>query len=87
MAEKTRKTPKAILGTVVEVGMDKSAKLRIDFTERHPLYKKYLKKSKTLVFHDEKNECKVGDQAYVMETRPLSKTKRHRLVEVIGKSA
>lgn len=83
MENKTRKTPKVLTGIVCGTSMDKSAKLRIDFIEKQTLYKKYLKRSKTLIFHDEKNECKVGDRVQVMETRALSKLKRHRLVKVL----
>ncbi len=80
-----RKVPKLVFGTVCKKSMQKSATLRIDYMEKHGLYKKYLKRSKTLVFHDENDECEIGDQAYVMETRALSKTKRHRLVKVASK--
>ena len=83
MANTERITPKTVFGIVEKVSGDKTARLRIDYTERHPLYKKYLRRSKTLLFHDENNECKVGDRAHVMETRPLSKAKRHRLVKVV----
>ncbi len=77
-----RITPKTIFGIVEKVSGDKTARLRIDYTEKHRLYKKYLRRSKTLLFHDEGNDCKVGDRVHVMETRPLSKTKRHRLVKI-----
>jgi len=87
MSTQERITPKTILGTVCKVSGDKTAKLRIDFTEKHPLYKKYIRKSKTLMFHDEKNECKVGDTVTVMETRPLAKTKRYRLVSIVGQDS
>ena len=83
MANTERITPKTIFGIVEKVSGDKTAKLRIDYTEKHPLYKKYLRRSKTLLFHDESNQCKVGDRVHVMETRPLSKTKRHRLVQIV----
>ena len=83
MEEKIRKTPKVLTGVVCGTSMEKSAKLRIDYIEKQKLYKKYLKRSKTLIFHDEKNECKIGDRVQVMETRALSKRKRHRLVKVL----
>lgn len=83
MANTERITPKTIFGIVEQVSGDKTAKLRIDYTEKHRLYKKYLRRSKTLLFHDESNQCKVGDRVHVMETRPLSKTKRHRLVQIV----
>ena len=83
MANIERITPKSIFGIVEKISGDKTARLRIDYTEKHPLYKKYLRRSKTLLFHDEGNQCKVGDRVHVMETRPLSKTKRYRLVHIV----
>jgi len=84
MSNNDRVTPKTIFGVVEKISGDKTARLRIDYTEKHPLYKKYLRRSKTLTFHDEASVCKVGDRVHVMETRPLSKTKRHRLVRVVA---
>ena len=85
MTNTERITPKTISGIVEKVSGDKTARLRINYKEKHRLYKKYLRRSKTLLFHDEGNECKVGDRVHVMETRPLSKTKRHRLVKILSK--
>ena len=85
--EKVRKAPKLIYGVVSKKTMQKTATLRIDFIEKHGLYHKYLRRSKTLIFHDENDECQINDKVYVMETRPLSKTKRHRLVKVAKTSA
>jgi len=85
MTNTERITPKTISGIVEKVSGDKTVRLRINYTEKHRLYKKYLRRSKTLLFHDEGNECKVGDRVHVMETRPLSKTKRHRLVKILSK--
>lgn len=85
MTNTERITPKTISGIVEKVSGDKTVRLRINYTEKHRLYKKYLRRSKTLLFHDEGNECKVGDRVHVMETRPLSKTKRHRLVKILTK--
>ena len=85
--EEIRKTPKLIEGIVSKKNTEKTAVLSIDYTEQHKLYKKYIRRTKTLVFHDENNECKVGDKVAVMETRPLSKSKRHRLVRVAQRFA
>ena len=68
MTNTERITPKTISGIVEKVSGDKTARLRINYTEKHRLYKKYLRRSKTLLFHDEGNECKVGDRVHVMET-------------------
>lgn len=66
--------------------MQKSITVLIERSLKHPLYGKFMKRSKKLVAHDEKNECGIGDRVRVMETRPLSKTKRWRLVEIIEKA-
>jgi len=87
MMEENRKAPKLIEGIVSKKNTEKTAVLRIDYTQRHKLYKKYMRRTKTLVFHDENDECKVGDKVAVMETRPLSKSKRHRLVRVAQRFA
>lgn len=73
-------------GTVVSNGMDKSIVVRIDRTIKHPLYTKPVKTFSKLYAHDEKNEAGVGDLVRVMETRPLSKMKRWRLVEIVEKA-
>lgn len=83
MSNTERVTPKTIFGVVEKISGAKTARLRIDYTEKHPLYKKYLRRSKTLIFHDELEQCRIGDRVHVMETRPLSKLKRHRLVKVV----
>ncbi len=66
--------------------MDKTVVVAIEDNVRHPLYKKIVKKTVKLKAHDEKNECRVGDRVEVMETRPLSKDKRWRLVSIIEKA-
>jgi small subunit ribosomal protein S17 len=66
--------------------MDKSITLTVDRKVKHPLYGKFVQKTTKLMAHDEKNECGIGDTVKVMETRPLSKNKRWRLVEVIAKA-
>jgi small subunit ribosomal protein S17 len=65
---------------------DKTVVVRIDRSFRHPLYDKTVRRSKKLAAHDESNEAHVGDRVRVVETRPLSKTKRWRLVEIVEKA-
>lgn len=77
---------KARVGKVVSDKMDKTIVVAIETSVRHPLYKKIIKRTYKLKAHDENNECKVGDKVKVMETRPLSKDKRWRLVEIIEKA-
>ncbi len=87
MAEKIqRATRKVRVGTVVSDKMDKSIVVRVDRTMKHPLYLKTIRTFSKLYAHDEKNEAKVGDLVQVMETKPLSKTKRWRLVEILEKA-
>jgi small subunit ribosomal protein S17 len=66
--------------------MDKTVVVAIQDNVQHPLYKKIVKRTVRLKAHDEKNECRVGDRVLVMETRPLSKDKRWRVVEIIEKA-
>lgn len=66
--------------------MNKSITVRVDRKVKHPVYGKFQRKSKKFVAHDEKNECGIGDTVKIMETRPLSKLKRWRLVEVLEKA-
>jgi small subunit ribosomal protein S17 len=66
--------------------MDKTILVTVQRKLKHPLYGKFVKKSTKYMTHDEKNECTVGDRVRIMETRPLSKNKRWRLVEVIEKA-
>lgn len=84
--ENKTKVSKPVIGVVNSVGMDKSAKMEVSSIKKHPLYKKYLKRDKSIIFHDENNECKVGDTVKVVEVRPLSKQKRHRLVEIVKRA-
>ncbi|MDZ7814935.1 MAG: 30S ribosomal protein S17 [Planctomycetota bacterium] len=78
---------KTAIGVVISDKMDNSIRVRIERLEKHPLYKKYMKKWTKLTAHDENNEAKVGDKVEVMETRPMSKTKRWRLVKILEKKA
>ena len=74
-------------GTVVSAGkMDKTIVVAIVSNSKHPLYKKVIKRTVKLKAHDENNECRVGDRVRVMETRPLSKDKRWRVVEIVEKA-
>ena len=77
---------KTRVGTVVSDKMDKTIVVAIENRVQHPLYKKIVKRTYKLKAHDEKNECGVGDRVKVMETRPLSRDKRWRLVEIIEKA-
>jgi len=81
MAERNRR--KSINGTVTSRSGDKSVKVTYDYKVRHPLYVKEVKKKTVVHVHDEKNECGVGDKVEIMETRPLSKLKRFRIVRVV----
>ena len=76
---------KTRVGVVVSDKMDKTIVVAIEDSVQHPLYKKVMKRTYKLKAHDENNECKIGDKVQVMETRPLSKDKSWRLVEVIEK--
>ncbi len=74
------------VGVVTSTSMDKSITLIVERKLRHPIYGKFVKKTKKFMAHDEKNECNVGDTVRIMECRPLSKRKRWRLVEVVEKA-
>ena len=73
-------------GVVVSDKMDKTVVVAVERKEKHPLYGKFVKKTTTFVAHDEKNECGVGDTVLIMETRPLSKTKNWRVVNIVEKA-
>jgi small subunit ribosomal protein S17 len=73
-------------GLVVSNKMDKSIVVQIERRFKHPIYGKFVKKSKKLIAHDEKNECNIGDTVRIMETRPISKNKNWRLVEIIERA-
>ena len=81
-----RNMRKTNVGKVVSNKMDKTIVVAIEDSVRHPLYKKIVKRTVKLKAHDEMNECSIGDRVRVMETRPLSKDKRWRLVEIIEKA-
>lgn len=81
-----RNLRKTRVGRVVSDKMDKTIVVAIEDHVKHPLYKKIVKKTYKLKAHDENNECGIGDTVRVMETRPLSKDKRWRLVEIIERA-
>jgi small subunit ribosomal protein S17 len=72
-------------GIVVSNKMEKTITVAAKFKEKHPIYGKFVSRTKKYHVHDEKQECSIGDTVRIMETRPLSKTKRWRLVEIIEK--
>ena len=82
----TRNFRKERIGVVSSNKMDKSITVAVKWKEKHPMYGKFVNKTKKFHVHDEKNECNIGDTVRIMETRPLSKTKRWRLVEIIEKA-
>ncbi|HHX73594.1 MAG TPA: 30S ribosomal protein S17 [Firmicutes bacterium] len=81
-----RKQRKTRIGWVVSDKMDKTAVVKVERTTRHPLYGKTIRVSKKYKVHDPENACSIGDKVKIMETRPLSKDKRWRLVEIIEKT-
>jgi small subunit ribosomal protein S17 len=82
----TRNLRKERTGVVTSNKMDKSITVAIKWKEKHPIYGKFVNKTKKYHAHDEKNECNIGDIVRIMETRPLSKTKRWRLVQIIERA-
>ena len=84
--ENTRNLRKTRVGVVVSNKMDKTVVVALKDNVRHPLYKKIIKRTIKLKAHDEENTCNVGDKVKIMETRPLSKDKRWRLVEVLERT-
>ena len=86
MTENIRNSRKVRQGVVVSAANDKTIVVLVEERKPHPIYKKMMTTSKKFHAHDEKNECGVGDTVSIMETRPLSKMKRWRLVEIIEKA-
>ena len=82
----TRNLRKERTGVVTSNKMDNSIMVAIKWKEKHPIYGKFVNKTKKYHAHDENNECNIGDTVKIMETRPLSKTKRWRLVEIIERA-
>jgi small subunit ribosomal protein S17 len=85
MAERTG-SRKVRVGTVVSDKMDKTIVVKVETRMPHPLYGKIVRRSKRYTAHDEENQCRTGDLVRIMETRPLSRTKRWRLVEIVEKA-
>ncbi|MBQ0149645.1 MAG: 30S ribosomal protein S17 [Bacteroidales bacterium] len=81
-----RNLRKERIGVVVSNKMEKTIVVAVERKEKHPMYGKFVKKTTKFVAQDEKNECGMGDTVRIMETRPLSKTKNWRLVEIIEKA-
>ncbi len=73
-------------GVVTSDKMDKTITVLVERKIKHPIYGKFMKSTKKFTAHDEKNECKIGDKVKIMETRPLSKKKRWRLVEILERA-
>jgi small subunit ribosomal protein S17 len=83
--QETRNLRKTRIGIVSSNKMEKTIVVAVERKVKHPIYGKFVKKTTKFHAHDDKNECSIGDIVRIMETRPLSKTKRWRLVEVIEK--
>jgi small subunit ribosomal protein S17 len=81
-----RNLRKSRVGVVSSNKMEKSISIKVERKFRHPIYGKFIMKTKKLMAHDEKNECQIGDVVRIMETRPLSKNKSWRLVEIIERA-
>lgn len=81
-----RKLRKQKTGVVVSTKMDKTIAVKVERRLMHPLYGKFVKRSKKFFAHDEENACNMGDLVRIMETRPLSKMKRWRLVEIVERA-
>ena len=81
-----RNLRKTRIGEVISNKMDKTITVTVERKLRHPIYGKFVKKSKKFVAHDEKNDCNIGDVVRIMETRPLSKRKRWRLVDIVERA-
>lgn len=81
-----RNLRKTNVGKVVSDKMDKTIVVAVEDNVKHPLYKKVVKRTARFKAHDENNECKIGDRVLIMETRPLSKDKRWRLVKILEKA-
>ncbi len=81
-----RNLRREMIGTVISDKMDKTVVVSVETSVKHPVYGKFVKRTYKLKAHDEKNECQMGDKVRVMETRPLSKDKRWRVVEIVQKA-
>ncbi|MFS8616169.1 MAG: 30S ribosomal protein S17 [Solitalea sp.] len=81
-----RNLRKTRIGQVVSNKMDKSILVNVERKVKHPIYRKFVSKTSKFMAHDEKNECNIGDKVLIMETRPLSKNKNWRLVNIIERA-
>ncbi len=86
MPSKIRGKRKERVGVVVSDKMDKTISVRVDWVTHHPVYRKIMRRATKFKAHDEKNSAKMGDTVKIQETRPMSKTKRWRLVEIVKKA-
>ena len=77
---------KVLAGTVVSDRMDKTIVVMVSSQKRHPMYEKYIRRSKRVKAHDAENKCRVGDRVRVVESRPLSREKRWRLLEILERN-
>lgn len=84
--EENIKAKRTIQGKVVSDKMDKTIVILVESMQNHPRFKKITRRSRRIKVHDEKNECKVGDKVSAIETRPLSKEKRHKLFKILEKA-
>lgn len=84
--ERQRGRRKTFVGTVVSDKMDKTVVVAVDRLVRHPLYKKVIRRTSKFYAHDERNECRIGDIVEIVETRPLSKLKRWRVVRIVQRA-
>ncbi len=75
-----------LVGTVVSNKMDKTAVIRVERLAKHPLYKKYVRKCNKFVAHDTANACHIGDKVVIIESRPISKTKKWRVSNIVEKA-
>ncbi|MEM7369247.1 MAG: 30S ribosomal protein S17 [Bacteroidota bacterium] len=82
----TRNLRKVRIGKVISDKMEKSIVVSVERRVKHPIYGKFVKKTSTFLAHDENNECGIGDTVRIMETRPMSKRKRWRMVEIIERA-
>ena len=82
----TRNLRKERIGVVFSNKMDKTVTVAVKWKEKHPIYGKFVNKTKKFHAHDENNDCNIGDTVRIMETRPLSKLKRWRLIEIIERA-
>lgn len=83
---KTRGTKRQVSGIIVSNKMDKTVVVQVERLVRHPLYKKYIRRRNKFTAHDKDNACRIGDRVEITESRPLSKTKRWRVIRIIEKA-